>query len=129
MGKLLLWFSLVVLLILGIGTHMAPGNPAFWLASSSNFYQYARLGVGLVVILQLVSSPPRHKAFRIFTAVFATLVFGWAWQQTYVYHMELLDLVAFTGSSMALFIAALERRNIFADVRKTVAIDRQLITS
>lgn len=109
MGKLLLWCSLIALLIIGVGTYVAANNPMFWLASAAHSYQYLRIAAGAIIILQLMTAPPRHVVFRIIAGVFAVVLGGWAIHQTYDYHMALLDSAAFVGSSLAIVATALER--------------------
>lgn len=115
MKKLSLWLPLAALIIIIIGTLIAPDSPMFWLASSAAPYQNLRLAVSVVLALQLMTSPPRHIAFRVFAGLFAVLLGSWAIQQSYDYHMAFLDSAAFVGSCFTIFATALER-NISQEV-------------
>lgn len=110
MSKLLLWLSLAALGILIIGTSFMPNDPMFWLASTSRFYDSLRLILSIIILLQLMTSPPRHVAFRIFAGLAAAITGVWVVQQSYEYHMPLLDTGAFLGSSITVLVTALERQ-------------------
>jgi len=109
MDKVPLWLSLTALAVISVGTHFAANTPMFWLASAAAPYQYLRVAVGLIIVLQLMTSPPRHVTFRIIAGVFAAMVFGLAIQQTYTYQMALSDTAVFIGASATIFATALER--------------------
>lgn len=112
MGKTLLLLSLVVLTVLFLGTSLAPQDPAFWLASSVPTYQHIREVLALVLMLQLITRPPRHVWFRMLAGAIAVAVGSWSIEATYSYSMQLLDTLCFIGAAVAIGITALERRAI-----------------
>lgn len=110
MNKLLLLVSLLALTVTGVGTALYPNNPMFWLASGATYMQYVRIALGFVLFVQLVTNPPRHLYFRIFGGSIAAVVGFWALTQSYSYHMQLLDSLAFMGASLVVLATALERK-------------------
>lgn len=109
MGKLLLSLSLLSLIFTGIGTIVAPNDSMFWLATNSAVFQHVRVLIGMLLAIQLVTRPPRHLWFRILAGSIAAFTAAWAIQQTYSYHMQLLDTLAFLGAACAVFATSLER--------------------
>jgi hypothetical protein len=109
MGKLLLFLSLVCIAFVGVGTFMSPNGDLFLMASGAENYQRIRIIVGIIVAIQLLTRPPRHVWFRVIAGSFAALTGFWAVQQTYDFHMQVLDALAFLGASFAVFATALER--------------------
>ncbi len=112
MSKTLLLLSLTALTILGIGTSIFPHNPVFWLASSATDFQIVRIILSVILVSQLTTSPPRNFFFRIIAGLLSVLIGTWSIQQSYAYHMNLLDTLAFMAASLAVLITALERRVI-----------------
>ncbi len=110
MGKLLLLLSFVATAMLGIGTAVAPDNLVFWLASGANTYQYLRVILVVLLVVQLMTNPPRRLWFRVLAGTVAAGIGAWAIPQTYVNHMQLLDSLVFISSSLAVFVTALESK-------------------
>jgi len=110
MGKLLIALSFLALMILLIGTALAPNNPTFWLASGSNSYQIIRALLAVLLFVQITTNPPRNIWFRILAGGLSLIIGSWAIRQTYDYHMECLDTLAFMGASLTIFVTALERK-------------------
>jgi hypothetical protein len=109
-SKALLLLSLIAISFLGIGAAVAANNPLFWLASSTAGIQAARVILGVILILQLSTDPPRHLWFRIVAGLLSASIGIWAIQQSYSYHMGILDSLAFVSASLSVFITALERQ-------------------
>ncbi len=109
MGKLLSLLSLICICVLGLGVMVFPHSPAFWLVTNSASYQQVRVIIAALLTIQLITTPPRQVWFRIVAGSVAALTGFWVVQQTYQYHMELLDSLAFLGASFAIFATALER--------------------
>jgi hypothetical protein len=60
--------------------------------------------------LQLATNPPRHKTFRIVTAMVSSLTAFWVITATYNNQMMLLDSLGLLASSIAIGVTALERK-------------------
>lgn len=109
MGKSVLFMSLVMLSVIGIGVAVVPNNMLFWLASGDQVYQQMRIAIGVIISIQLVTNPPRHIWFRLLAGGTAVVVGAWAIGQAYNYHMQLLDVLGFMGASFAVLATSLER--------------------
>ena len=109
MSKLILLLSFLVLIITGAGVAFAPDNSLFWLASNGPAFQYMRIVIGSLLAIQLVTRPPRHIWFRVLAGTVSACTASWAIGQTYAYHMQLLDTLAFLGGSFTIAATALER--------------------
>ena len=109
MSKLILLLSFLILIITGAGVAFAPDNSLFWLASNGPTFQYMRIVVGSLLAIQLVTRPPRHVWFRVLAGTVSACTAYWAIGQTYAYHMQLLDTLAFLGGSFTIAATALER--------------------
>jgi len=112
MGKLLLFLSLGILVFLSVSAALFPQNLMFLFASASSTYQHIRELLAFVLILQLVTRPPRHAWIRVLSGTIALAAGIWAIDATYIGQMLLLDSLAFLGASIAIGVAALERRII-----------------
>jgi hypothetical protein len=110
MGKLLLVLSLICLIILSLGTVMAPQSSAFWLASGTTMYQHIREVLMLVLILQLVTQPPRHVWLRLLSGAIAGAVGVWSVEAIFAGNMLFLDSLCFMAASLAIMVTALERK-------------------
>jgi hypothetical protein len=110
MGKLLLLLSFMCLVFVGFGVVLFPQNSVFWLASGSSMYQHIRELLALVLVVQLVTRPPRHVWVRILAGAVAIGVGIWSIQATYSNQMLLLDSLSFLASSIAIGVTALERK-------------------
>ncbi len=109
MGKSALLLSFIAIAIVGFGVMLAPQSPLFWLATAGPTYQHVRIIIAAILAIQLLTNPPRHIWFRIFAGSLALVAGVWAIEQTYSYHMQLLDTLAFLGASFGMFATSLER--------------------
>jgi hypothetical protein len=112
MSKTLLFFCLTILAFVGIGVAVAPQSPLFLLASGGTNLQHVRIIISVILAIQLVTRPPRHVWFRVLAGSIAAYTAIWAIGQTYDYHMQILDTMAFLGAAFAMFAAALERTSL-----------------
>jgi hypothetical protein len=110
MGKLLLVLSFVSLVFLAIGTAQEPNNAIFWLASPAHDLQQLRVILAAILGLEIVTRPPRKLWFRTLAGLVGLSVGIWTIQQTFSYHLELLDSLAFLAASVAVFVTAVERK-------------------
>lgn len=109
MRKSLLFIWFICLVVLGVGTIYYPNNAAFWLASGSTHIMVLRGLLATLLAIQIVTQPPRSVLFRIFAGTTAGVVGLWSLQALFGFNLELLDALAFLGSSMAIGVTALER--------------------
>lgn len=82
--------------------------PLMWLASTTVNYAYMRAALVAVLLVLLVSSPPRSVNFRIFLAGFATALFASTLLLSYWYAIALLDAIVFLEVAIICMIEALE---------------------
>ncbi len=108
MRKPLLMVWLLSLILLSIGTAVMPNNPIFWLASSSSEIVYLRVFLSILLFIQLVTEPPRNIWFRLFAGSTAASVGLWSLTGLFGFNIQLLDALAFLGSSFAIAITAME---------------------
>lgn len=110
MGKVLIFLSIVILLVMSAGESIAPQNSVFWLGSVPATYQHIRVVLAVILVTQFITRPPRHVWFRLLSGGVAAIAMGWAIQQTYLYLMQPLDTLAFLAASIAIIVTALERK-------------------
>jgi len=89
---------------------MAPQSSAFWLASGTTMYQHIREVLMLVLILQLVTQPPRHVWLRLLSGAIAGAVGVWSVEAIFAGNMLFLDSLCFMAASLAIMVTALERK-------------------
>jgi hypothetical protein len=110
MGKILHILTCACLVLLLFGTAWFPDSSAFWLASSTNFFEYMRGVLLCVLVVQLVTKPPRNIYFRLAYGMLATAVGAWALKATYDAQMEALDSLSLLAAAIAIGVTALELR-------------------
>ena len=112
MGRFMTLFTAVSLFVLSLGAHYAPDYPAFWLVSGSSIYIAARVALGLVIMGQLVTRPPRKIWFRVLAGVLAVVVGAWTVRESYNYHMMATDTLLFMLASISIALTALEAQSL-----------------
>lgn len=85
-----------------------PDAPLMWLAATTANYAYMRLALIVVLVMLLMTSPPRSQYFRIFLAGFASALFAGTVLLASWYAIGLLDAIVFIEVSIILMIEALE---------------------
>lgn len=108
MKRFNLWFSLVALLAMGIGSYYAPDGSFFWLASTDIGAQIIRMGLVLLISVQLFTEPPRHFTIRILTGLTAITTAVWALHVSTFMNTPIFDTVVLLQTAIALAISALE---------------------
>ena len=108
MAKILLFLSFSVMLMLILVTAFAPNNSILYLAGSSNNLQYIREFLASVLLLQLVTRPPRHLIFRLLSGFIALSVGVWVIDSTYAGSMLFLDSLSLLAAATSIGVAALE---------------------
>lgn len=108
MSKLLLLLSFTCLAILILGTALVPQAAAFWLADGSANLQLLRIILAVFLLGDFITNPPRNIFFRLVAGVAALMIGGWALQQTYSNHMQLLDSLSLLAAAVTIGVTALE---------------------
>lgn len=97
---------------MSVAAHVAPQNPLFWFASLGTTYQHIRELLLAILLVQLVTRPPRHVWFRILTGAVSIVTITWVIQQSYSFNMLPLDTLSILGASLAIAVTSLERKAI-----------------
>jgi hypothetical protein len=118
MNKLLLFLSFVSLVVLAVGTSVAPNSQIFILASNSAAFDYIREGLAAILLVQLVTKPPRHVIFRLLTGSIALVVGGWAVLSALNGTMPVLDVLSIASAATAIGVTTLEVRQVEKSPRK-----------
>lgn len=122
MKRFNLWFSLVVLLAMGIGSYYAPDGSFFWLASVDMGAQVVRMVLILLLSVQLFTEPPRHLAVRLITGAAAIGTAVWALQVSTFMNTPIFDTVILLQTAIALGVSALELQGESEEVPQVVAL-------
>jgi hypothetical protein len=108
MDRIYLLLSIIVMMILLVAADLRPGTPLFWFASTSMNYQYFRGALSFVMMLQIITGPPRNTLFRVFTGLLSVGTLAWCIQAIYFNQMMPLDGLAFLGVGIAIGVVSLE---------------------
>lgn len=108
MRKFNLWFSLIALLVVGIGVYLSPWQGVFWLASPDLSAQVVRGVLAFLVIVQLITEPPRHLIIRTLTGIASIGTAFWALHTATFMSTPIFDSLLFLQTAVALGITALE---------------------
>lgn len=82
--------------------------PLMWLASTTINYAYMRAALIVVLIMLLVTNPPRSVYFRTFLAGFSSALFVGTILLSHWYAIGLLDAIVFVEVSIICMIEAIE---------------------
>lgn len=108
MDKAIFGGSLASVVFLLTGTYVFPHSPIMWLAGTSLTYTIFRLIMTGMLLVVLLSNPPRKMFVRIAMGIIAVVLTGWGvdlmWQGSY----KLLDMILFVELGIAFGLAALE---------------------
>lgn len=85
-----------------------PDAPLMWLASVAPNYAYMRAALIIVLIMLLLTNPPRSQHFRTFLAGFSCALFIGTLVLVSSYTVGLLDAVIFIEVAIIFMIEALE---------------------
>jgi hypothetical protein len=116
MGKLLIFLSLLSLIFLEVGSYLFPTDPVMWLATSSHAYESIRLLIMPLLVVLLVTNPPRHLMLRRFVGAVSVVLLLAVAALTYNNIMNMLDTLAFAAAGIAMGIVALEINYTVDDV-------------
>lgn len=82
--------------------------PLMWLASTTINYAYMRAALVVVLLMLLMTSPPRSVHFRTFLAAFSSALFIGTVLLSQWYVIGMLDAVVFIEVSIICMIEAIE---------------------
>lgn len=82
--------------------------PLMWLASTTINYAYMRMALIVVLVMLLVTNPPRSSYFRTFLAGFSAALFIGTVLLSNWYAIGLLDAIVFIEVAIICMIEALE---------------------
>jgi predicted membrane protein len=85
-----------------------PEAPLMWLAATAVNYAYMRAALIVVLVMLLVTTPPRSVHFRTFLAAFSSALFIGTIVLSYGYVIELLDAIVFIEVAIICMIEAVE---------------------
>jgi hypothetical protein len=85
-----------------------PEAPLMWLAATTVNYAYMRAALIVVLVMLLVTTPPRSVHFRTFLAAFSSALFIGTIVLSYGYVIELLDAIVFIEVAIICMIEAVE---------------------
>jgi hypothetical protein len=104
---LIIMTTLIVCAMLFDGLYQ-PDAPLMWLAATTLNYAYMRAALIVVLVMLLLTSPPRSHYFRIFLAGFSSALFIGTILLASWYAVGLLDAIIFIEVSIIFMIEALE---------------------
>jgi hypothetical protein len=109
MRRLLLLFSLITLVSLDLGTMYLKHNMFFLMADSSKVYEYAIMGLIVLILIQIFTKPPLHFIFRFLTASAAVMIAAITIIVTFNGTMPFLDTASFLMAATSIGLGAVER--------------------
>ncbi len=110
MDKLVVFFAMINLTALEIGSLFFSNSPLMWLAGSSTGFILARAFVILLLIALIVTHPPRNNYLRAFVGSVAVIIFSSVLYMTFGRDglMPVFDSVSLMAASFAMGMMALE---------------------
>ncbi len=103
-----LGFSLVMLITMGFGSYYMPDGAFFWLASGDAAMQLVRIALSLIILVFMLTEPPRHMLVRSLAGMIALATAAWALHASTLMNTPIFDTVILLQTAIALGIAALE---------------------
>lgn len=103
-----LGFALVMLITMGFGSYYMPDGAFFWLASGDVVMQLVRIALSLIILVFMLTEPPRHMIVRSMAGVIALATAAWALHASTLMNTPIFDTVILLQAAIALGIAALE---------------------
>ena len=91
MGKVMLVLSFIGIGFLFLVGLFDPNSPVMWMASTTENYTLLRLGLMAVLLLLIVTNPPRNVYLRSIVGLLSLVAVSWALSETYQNHLKLLD--------------------------------------
>jgi hypothetical protein len=104
--------TILICLVLILGSGWFPDNAAMWLASTSVTMNIARGVIVALMLGLLVTDPPRRQAFRALLGVTALGFLVAAYTRLYSGSINIVDAVLFLEAAISFGLAALEGQPI-----------------
>lgn len=108
MKKLLLIFTIIFMSALLVSGIYDPSSPLMWLASTAPLYAYIRGAIIAVLIVLLVTNPPRSKEFRLSVGIFSAVLLCLSLYFTFNFQMGMTDGFSLMEVAIVCGIEALE---------------------
>ena len=108
MDKAIFGGSLASVVFLLIGTYFFPGSPTMWLAGTSLTYTIFRLVMTGMLLIVLLTNPPRKMYVRVAMGAMAVALSGWGVGLMLQDSYKLLDIILFVELGIAFALDALE---------------------
>lgn len=93
-----------------------------WLASSTTGFEIARFGLTGLLLVLLITNPPRHAILRTFTGLVSVGTLLSVAYLTYNNQMSILDTLSLAAAGVTLGIIALEAGKYEAEVVDITAL-------
>lgn len=117
-----LGFSLIMLITLGFGSFYAPDGAFFWLASSDIMMQIVRIVLSLILLVFILTEPPRHMLVRSLAGLISLSTAAWAIHASTLMSTPIFDTVILLQTAIALGIAALEVSDLQSSTTQTAPV-------
>src|SRR5665213_1239703 len=108
MSKFVIWMSFLSLVLLTAFSTLMPNSPLMWLADISSIYNLVRVATAFVLLILLITAPPRKKILRFAVGIMSFVLLSSVIVLTNDNKMQLLDSLALVGASISMGIVALE---------------------
>lgn len=108
MNKFLLFVTFMALGFLTVLTTINPDASAVWLASAADSFDILRISTMAILLMLMLTNPPRNVAFRIFVGFSAIVLIGWSGYAAYEGYVQVLDALALLAAGITSLIAVLE---------------------
>lgn len=109
MSKLIVFLSLIGLSILFTLGLIAPDSSVMWLASTSTNFALLRAVLMFVLLVLLLTNPPRNVYMRVMIGMFSLALMAWSLDSTYNNHMKLVDTLSLLPVSIVAGLDILEQ--------------------
>ena len=108
MSKLMAFISILFLSFLILGTKKYSNEPLFWLANSTQMFQYLREGLIGILTIQILTKRPRNAFLRVISGSISIYIGVWTIYETIANQILILDSLVFMATSITIAIITLE---------------------
>lgn len=98
-----------MLITMGFGSYYMPDSAFFWLASGDMVMQLVRVALCLIILVFMLTEPPRHMIVRSMAGLIALATAWWALYASTLMSTPIFDTAIMLQAAIAIGIAALER--------------------